>query len=519
MDATQRAARSSDGPGTVAIDPGWGASREGSASLRAARRELPDGLARHEVRVAHDLACLNYPAANWVPGREAGDGSGVFDVLVVGGGMCGQTAAFALLRDGVRNLRVIDRADPGSEGPWGTYARMETLRSPKHLASPDLGVPSLTFRAWYEARFGREGWDALYKVFRTDWLDYLTWLRRMTGVRVDNGVRLHTLDAADDGLVRAVLRSPDGESVVHARKVVLALGRDGSGAPRWPRFRSFDPSSAAASGRVFHSSDDIDFDALRGLRVGVLGAGASAFDNAGVALESGAARVEMFARRPALPQVNKSKWTSFPGFFHGYRSLPDADRWRLFTYILDEQVPPPFESVLRCDRHPGFALRLGEGWEDLSVDGDGVTVRTANGDARFDVVIVATGFDVDLLERPELARWRGAVLTWRDRVAPGQADAHPEAARFPYLGDGFQLLARGADDAASLSRIHMFNWGSTMSHGALAGDIPGLGIGATRLAGAIARDLFLEDAGRLEAALHALREPELAATRWHVPPG
>ena len=35
-----------------------------------------------------------------------------------------------------------------------------------------------------------------------------------------------------------------------------------------------------------------------------------------------------------------------------------------------------------------------------------------------------------------------------------------------------------------------------MSHGAIAGDIPGLGIGAQRLAEAIVRDLFVADADR-----------------------
>ena len=49
---------------------------------------------------------------------------------------------------------------------------------------------------------------------------------------------------------------------------------------------------------------------------------------------------------------------------------------------------------------------------------------------------------------------------------------------------------------AGLERIHVFNWGATMSHGALAGDIPGLQIGAERLAHGIARDLLVEDADR-----------------------
>src|SRR5205814_2474980 len=99
----------------------------------------------------------------------------------------------------------------------------------------------------------------------------------------------------------------------------LAMGREGSGAARWPRFESFDPTKRVKN--VHHSADAIDFVALRGKRVGVLGAGASAFDNAAEALEAGAAQVALFARRPQLPQVNKSKWASFPGLQHGYAHL------------------------------------------------------------------------------------------------------------------------------------------------------------------------------------------------------
>jgi hypothetical protein len=52
----------------------------------------------------------------------------------------------------------------------------------------------------------------------------------------------------------------------------------------------------------------------------------------------------------------------------------------------------------------------------------------------------------------------------------------PEEARFPYLGDAFQLQGK----ASGLQRVHVFNWGCTMSHGALGGDIPGIEIGANR---------------------------------------
>jgi cation diffusion facilitator CzcD-associated flavoprotein CzcO len=304
---------------------------------------------------------------------------------------------------------------------------------------------------------------------------------------------------------------------VHARRLVLAFGREGSGQPRRPAFPSLRDASPEALARVRHSIDEVDFAALAGARVGVLGNAASAFDNAAVALEHGAASVTMFARRPALPQVNKFKWASFPGFFRGYPALSDAERVRFLAHLLDEQVPPPFESVLRCDRHAGFSLRLGEPWTDVAVDRDGVDVTTASGSYRFDLVILGTGFAVDLVDRPELGPLADGVLTWGDRVAADGTATGAEIARFPYLGDGFELRPRPGADAASaeaLSRIHLFSAGSTLSQGAVAGDIPGLAVGATRLSAAIVRGLFVEDAALHDARMRAFDEQELRPTRW-----
>src|SRR2546428_8168578 len=445
-----------------------------------------------------ELEQLRYPAPNWVLPRD-----GLTDVVVVGGGMCGQTATFALLREGITNLRCVDRAPRGSEGPWTTFARMDILRSPKHLTGPDLGIASLTYRAWHEAKFGTAHWEKLHKIDRVEWARYLMWVRETVGVPVENGIAVRTIELVP-GAVRV---SAEGKTI-HTRKVVLAMGREGSGALRWPQFATFDPAKRAPG--VFHSADEIDFHQFKNRTIGILGAGASAFDNADEALEAGEAQVVMFARRPILPQVNKSKWTAFPGFLHGYASLDDARRWRFYTYIFSEQVPPPYESVLRCERHLAFSLRLGEGWNDIL---PGPKVVTAKGEHRFDAVIVCTGFDVNLTDRPEVAPFREAIETWRSHVAPGEAEKFPEEARFSYLGDAFQLQGSHAE----LGRVHVFNWGSTMSHGALAGDIPGLEIGARRLAAGIVRDLFLEDADQHWERVQVHNEDELKPTRYFVP--
>lgn len=471
-----------------------------------------------------DLQRLNYPAPNWVATPNADK---VLDVLIVGAGMCGQTAAFALQREGLQHIRTIDAAARGSEGPWATFARMLTLRSPKQLTGPDLGIPSLTFRAWYEAQHGcgdistfdaaTPGWASLHKIGRIDWRDYLLFVRDAAGICVENLTRLDSL-SDEDGVAVAHITGPGGSETVRARKVILALGRDGSGAPRWPNFPQLSMQDPLAQGRVFHTMDAIDFAALQGKSIAVLGAGASAFDNAACALEAGA-RVQQFARRTVMPQINKSKAASFPGFLRGYAQLDDLRKWCIYTYIFDQQVPPPWETVRRCDAHATFSLRLGCGWKDVQPLADGVHVTLTDGSVqRFDAVILGTGFDVDMLGRPELARYSAHIDTWGHHVGAEQAAANTEAARFPYLAPSFALQSVDGTLADAMGRMHLFNWGATLTHAALGSDIPGLGIGASRLAHAIVADLFVQDADLHWARIMAHDEAELLETRWYQAP-
>ncbi|HET6928309.1 MAG TPA: NAD(P)/FAD-dependent oxidoreductase [Hyphomicrobiaceae bacterium] len=483
------------------------------------------GLDALAAEARRDFARLRHPAPNWVPCVAGPDGKPALDVLVIGGGMCGQTLGLALARDGIANARIVDRATRGQEGPWATYARMDTLRSPKHLTGPDLGFPSLTFRAWYEAQHGAAGWERLSKIATRDWLAYLLWVRDTAGVAVENGVEAVDIDPGLE-LVRVALRSAQGEQTLYARKVVLAGGRDGSGAPYVPAFPSLatqraegqraEGQRAEAQNHVFHSSDTIDFARFKGGSVGVLGASASAFDNAAVALEAGAREVRLFSRRSHLPQINKSKWAAFPGFFHGFCDLDDDLKWRIYTYMFALQTPPPNESVLRCDRHAGFTLHFAEPWRDVEPGAGRVAVTTDKARYAFDAVILATGFSVELASRPELARVHKKVLLWRDRILPTEAAQHPQAAHFPYLGRGFEFIEHPAGAAPGLGNIHCFNWGVTLSHGAMAGDIPGLAEGVNRLARALAAGLFVAGAANVLPALARHDDRELEPTRYFV---
>jgi cation diffusion facilitator CzcD-associated flavoprotein CzcO len=458
------------------------------------------GLAALERRLADDLAAIEYPAPDWVPPSFGPDGRRLPDVAIIGAGMAGLCAAFALMREGIVHLQCLDAAPEGREGPWVTWARMHTLRSPKQLQGPALGIASLSFRAWFIAQWGRAAWDRLDKAPRGMWMDYLRWYRLATRIPVRNGARV-TAIVPDGALYRLELA---GEAPLFARHVVLATGRDGLGGPHVPEaFRHLPPTHCR------HSSEAIDFAALAGRDVVVVGASASAFDNAAVALEGGCARMTMLVRRPRLPRVNKFTHMAHPGFTHGLREAAPADRLRLQAYAFAEQVPPPRESVLRVARHANARMVLACPVHAARLEGDRVRLETARGVIETDFVILGTGFDHDLARRPELAPVAADIALWSDHVA----DAGVFAAA-PWLDDAFAFTAKPGRAAPHLARLHCFNFAATASHGKVSGDVPALSDGAQRLARNLAARLFNADIARHEALLHAYARPELLGDEW-----
>ena len=471
------------------------------------------GLAAHAQAVARDLELLGLPPRNWPAELPGPDGRPLIDVVVIGAGMCGIAVAAGLIFKGVRNLRVLDASPAGREGPWLTYARMETLRSPKHLPGPALGIPSLTFRAWYEAQHRAAGWQALYKVSRADWMAYLGWLQGVLALPIENDARVTRVQPATT-TVALTVEGAGGTRIVHARRVVLATGRGGAGGLYVPDFvdTGLWPDLAA------HANEPIDFDRLRGRQVAVLGGGDAAWDNAATALEAGAARVDMYVRRRVLPQVNKGRGAALPGFFIGIGALDDADRWALMVYRDDHAPPPPHETVLRTIRQPGFHIHLGAPVSAATRAGDRVALRvgdTAVPDADF--LIVGTGFRIDLGRCVELAALAPDIASWGDRYDPPPALRRPELARHPYLGPGFELQRGRPEAPAALERIHVFNIASLASEGSVSSEIPGINYGAERLTAAIAAALFREDFGHMMRELEAFAEPELAGTPFFAP--
>ncbi|MCY4348315.1 MAG: NAD(P)/FAD-dependent oxidoreductase [Thiotrichales bacterium] len=461
------------------------------------------GLAALESHLKEELEFLGYPGKPWVPPTP-----GATDVVIIGGGMCGMVAWFALTMGGVSNLRVFDRSPAGKEGPWVTYARMETLRSPKQLTGPAYGLGPLTFQAWYRAQFGASGWDRLGKIPRRMWMDYLRWYRRVLRIPVENGVSVDRVEPEGDRLRLSLSGARTGAVVT--RKLVFATGRDGVGKPNIPGFVTHLPDHLWA-----HSSDEIDFDALRGKRVAVVGVGASAVDNAGEALEHGASEVRHLIRRQEMPTINKLMGIGSHGFTCGFPELSREWRWRFMQYSTATQTPAPHESVLRVSRHAHAHFHFGKTVVAVEAREGAVHLAfTDRTELETDFLLLGTGFTIDPMARTEFGDSAGDILLWEDVYKPPPGEECPELGRFPYLGADFTFRGRTPGVAPWLKNVYCFNHGATASLGKVSGDIPAVSDGARVLARSIAATLYTEDIRAHWQGLLAYDAPELVGDEW-----
>lgn len=452
-----------------------------------------NSLAALEARARYELDCLAYPSEPWLPPVVDENGRRITAVVVVGAGQSGMATAFAMRREGVQDVVLLDRNAPGDEGPWESFARMPTLRTPKYLTGPDCGIPSLTFRAWYEAQrneaFADEPtWDDLVRIPRTTWATYLRWLRGFLDIPVRNHVRVEGIEPAEKGFV--ALRLVDGtgrQERLAARQIVVANGIDGGGAWQTPALARDLPVDTFA-----HAADPIDFRRLAGARVAVLGVGAAALDNAGAALDAGAREVVLCFRRSEIPQMEVRGWIEHVGFLRAFADLDDDARWFVMRRLLGAGAPPPTWSLERCCGDPRFVLRPGTTWRSLRWAGQCVRIETDGEPIETDFIIFGTGATTRLRLRPELADVAAYAMLWRDRRPA--SDAGDPMADYPYLGSGFELLERRPGTAPWLSRVRLFNWAATASLGICASSITGLKFGVERLARALVRDLYRESA-------------------------
>jgi FAD-dependent urate hydroxylase len=445
-----------------------------------------------DAAACNALRLIGPDPGNWVPDRPGID----HNVAIVGGGQTGSTLAYALRRAGIGKVTVLDAApDEAAAGIWLTTARMQLLRTPKNLPGPELGVPALGFQAWYEARHSEAAYSALDRIPRTDWAEYLSWYRWLLNIRVRYATRVLRIEPAG-GCFRLHLDAGGEPRVETARKVALATGFTGNGGAYVPPLlRDSLPPSLYA-----HTDSAILFAALRGKVVGVLGAAASAFDAAGVALEHGADGVHLFARRSTIASVPITRSRGYPGAYDNYHLLPDAVRWHQAIRFRRTGSTPTIDAIERAAAFANFHLHLASSWTEARVENGQVLVRAGGREFRFDFVIAGTGYFVDLPARPELTDIAPHVLLWRDRYRPPPDEQDEFYGAHPYLGVAHEYLEKLPGSAPYLRDIHVLNPAGFVSFGLPSGDVPSIRRDTRQVVAQISSDLFLAD-----LALHEKR--------------
>ncbi|MEP4378440.1 MAG: FAD/NAD(P)-binding protein [Alphaproteobacteria bacterium] len=472
----------------------------------------PIGLDALEELIRHDLEIMAFPDQDWVlPRPEVPDG-GVLNCAIIGGGQYGLGAAFALARECVPDVRVFDSNPVGMEGPWVTFARMEMLRTPKQMTNLDIGFPNLTFRAWYEAQFGCDAWNDMFRIPRVMWMDYLIWYRRILNVPVQNDSLVEDIVPVDDDLLRLTINRAGTAQHVHARTVIVSTGTEGLGS------RSIPASIRALPKWLWaHSNEIIDMRGFAGKRIGVLGSGASAYDAAIAAVDAGAVSARICFRRAQIPTQNPRRRMENSGYLSHFPELRDAHRWSYVQHLYSIGQGPPEPTFTKAMSYDAISLHPASPWEQVELAADGsLRVGTGSQTFEFDYLILATGNYADLGSRPEMASLIDDIAVWGERYTPPIEREDVRLNGYPYLGKFGEFTEKVPGTAPWLSRVFNVSRGADLSLGPLSSSSSNMKYTLPRIVKGVTRQLFLDGADAMledvVGGIHDELTPEILAS-------
>ena len=339
-----------------------------------------------------------------------------------------------------------------------------------------------------EARFGAAAYAKLQRITCEEWVSYLQWLRRMFDLPVENGVKVDTFEP-EGALFRLAGRRNGKPETWYCRRLILASGPLSTGGTSIPE-AIVAGLPRAKYGHVYDSH--IDFDALKGKSIIMIGCGASGFDNSGTALESGAARVDMLVRRPAIPRVSYIRWTDWSAFLNTFADLDDEQKWKMASWVQKNHSPPPGRALERVDKRPDFHIHFNSPITSARVEGDKVVLVTPNGEHRADHVLCATGFSFRLDRAPLFAKVWPHIALWKDRYTPKEAGGSEKFPYSPYVGRHYEFIEKNPGEAPWLKHVYCFTQAATLSMGP-TGRVSGLKYGVRRLLMGVSQSFFQED--------------------------
>lgn len=461
-------------------------------------------------QVAKDVDVFGYYARPWVKPFKRSDGKRVYDVFIAGAGQNGAGLYFGLKLNGIHNVALIDENALHEEGNFYHYKRMNTLRTPKELVGMDFGIPNLTFRRFCEALYGEVWWKELSHVPREEWVAYLQWFREVLEVPVRNERELVSIEYTPEGYFALSVKGPEGGELFYARSVVLATGASGEMEKSYPSEFEIKASKNYWS----HAADAIDFGALRGKRIAVLGHGAGAFDVAGYGLDRGVKEIHLCYRRQNIPRSNLHRHIEYAGMMSSFCELSKKDRWMINQTMAKRDQPPPQLAYDRVAENPDFHLYPNAQWELVEEVGDSLQITFAETMLKVDYAILATGFKRRPMERPEIAGFADQILTW-ENYQPPQGYEMDSFLKHPQTGKHFEYLPKVAGEAEWVRRIFNLSFGSALNMGPHLTSISGLNFSLRIAVEGIRKMLLMEDADTYVSEFLNYDESEL--TMHHHP--
>jgi cation diffusion facilitator CzcD-associated flavoprotein CzcO len=258
------------------------------------------------------------------------DATTTVDIAILGAGFAGMCMAIALLRAGVQDFVILERADDVG-GTWRD----------NHYPGAACDVPSHLYSLSFAPK---ADWSRVYPT-QPELLAYLRELADVHGLRPR--IRFgHDLLAADLDAATGQWRLETSRGVVVANKVVSGTG--GLSEPRAPDIAGLD----RFTGHTFHSATwDHDYD-LAGKRVAVIGTGASAIQFV-PEIAGTPAQLDIYQRTPnwIIPRPDRAygkatQWIfrNVPGVRAAYRA---SIYWRHEGRVLGFVVHPSLMAIGR----------------------------------------------------------------------------------------------------------------------------------------------------------------------------
>ena len=356
----------------------------------------------------------------------------------------------------------------------------------------DWGFPNLHFQRWSDAKFGPAYYGEIKKIPRALWADYLDWYAETLELPIEYDTDVQEIDWDQD---RQCFRLGTSRGVECAQYVVICSGIESAGNHRFPPFvTDVLPRTAYA-----HTMEPIAGQSLTGRDIVVIGGGASAFDTANMALDAGAARVDMMIRRPNLPAVHRMCWGSkWNGYHRHYIELPDDLRWSYSLADMELGVPPPRDTYYEAIRDDRFTLYGSAAIDTLRYEHGRIVGCYGGAIMEHDFMICGTGSRNRISDQRELAALLPGVQLWKDAFVDHGQRSHPELEHSPYLGPALQLTPK-SPDSAHVSRVYYLCSGVAHLSGFRC-NLSGLQFAAPRICHDISKNLFLAHARDVKQA-------------------